>query len=148
MKAIYQLGGICRDWLVASAKRVEDYVLKTEYRFRTSMNVFPSGLHRSKERGEADWRPERAWREVPAYQHFLATHGEHRPNGDFSRLPVMNKENYVKAHSIEERCVGGKFLNRGLAIDESSGSSQSAEPYVRYNRRTRELQISSPEDTL
>jgi phenylacetate-CoA ligase len=35
----------------------------------------------------------------------------------------MDKSNYVQKYSIDERCVGGMMPQRGLIIDESSGST-------------------------
>jgi hypothetical protein len=80
MKTVYELG---RDWLVAGAERLEDYVLKTESRFRTSMDVLPERVALQQGAWRARLAAERTWREVPAYQHFLATHGVRRPNGNY-----------------------------------------------------------------
>lgn len=35
----------------------------------------------------------------------------------------MEKDNYVRAFPTEQRCVGGTFLQAGVMIDESSGST-------------------------
>ena len=68
----------------------------------------------------------------PAYQSFLATSGcEARGGWRLSRLPVMDKENYVKKYSIEERCYGGRIPASGVVIDESSGSSGVPNNWVR-----------------
>jgi len=68
----------------------------------------------------------------PAYQSFLATQGfRDGPHWKLSRLPVMNKENYVKKYSIEERCYHGKIPASGVVIDESSGSSGVPNNWVR-----------------
>lgn len=125
------LGATCRDWLLAGTERVEDYVLKTERRFRTTMQFLPEQFALGQGAWRAKLAADRAWWKVPAYQHFLAINGVKRPGGSFGQLPIMNKENYVKAYRIEERCVGGKFLQRGVAIDESSGSSGAPYNWVR-----------------
>lgn len=67
----------------------------------------------------------RAQRLCPAYAAFLKEQGFtgiDRPR-DFPRLPITNKQNYVKQYSVEERCTGGRLPRRGVIIDESSGSS-------------------------
>lgn len=131
MNTAQNFGTKCREWLVSGTEHVEDYVLKSERRFRTTMKLLPEQVALKQGALRARLAADRAWREVPAYQHFLAIHGVKSPGRQFEGLPVMNKENYVKAYSIEERCVGGRFLNRGVAIDESSGSSGTPYDWVR-----------------
>jgi len=72
----------------------------------------------------------RARRTVPAYREFLAQRGCHDPR-DFSQIPVMDKESYVKRWPIEALCQGGELPRRGAVIDESSGSSGTASNWVR-----------------
>lgn len=74
----------------------------------------------------------KAKEKCPAYRDFLLTQGyrEGRP-WQFSGLPVMTKENYVKRYSIEERCYGGAIPAAGVVIDESSGSSGVPNNWVR-----------------
>src|SRR5260370_18247433 len=94
------LGSTCRDWLLAATEHVEDYVLKTERRFRTTMHFLPEQFALRQGAWRAKQAADRAWGEVPAYHHFLAIKGVKRPGGNFGRLPIMDKENYVKAYRI------------------------------------------------
>jgi phenylacetate-CoA ligase len=79
------------------------------------------------------WRAQRTFdharRAVPAYAAFL---GEHGP-GDPARLalPETDKANYVRRYPIPQRCVGGRLPARGVAIDESSGSTGVPHNWVR-----------------
>ena len=85
-----------------------------------------------------------AARNVPAYAALLERDGIKRPKSmiGLRSIPAMDKNNYVKAFSLESRCVGGRFPSSGMMIDESSGSSGLAMNWVRgvaerdANRRT------------
>ncbi len=79
---------------------------------------------------------EEARRHTPAYRQFLAEHpfGRMRFRGlvpDLGRVPMMDKENYVKRYSIAERCHGGRVPAHGVIVDESSGSSGIPTNWVR-----------------
>jgi phenylacetate-CoA ligase len=86
-----------------------------------------------------EWRAwlafERAVEEVPAYREFVREHGGEvtvrRWRPDFSRVPVTTKENYVRRFPVEARCVGGRLPERGVVIDESSGTSGEPSNWVR-----------------
>jgi phenylacetate-CoA ligase len=86
-----------------------------------------------------EWRAwlafERAVEHVPAYGEFVREHaGEvtiRRWQPDFSRVPVTTKENYVRRYPVEARCVGGRLPERGVVIDESSGTSGEPSNWVR-----------------
>jgi phenylacetate-CoA ligase len=86
-----------------------------------------------------EWRAwlafERAIEEVPAYGDFVRAHGGEvtvrRWKPDFSRVPVTTKENYVRRYPVEARCVGGRLPERGVVIDESSGTSGEPSNWVR-----------------
>ena len=87
---------------------------------------------------------ERAREEVPAYRDFLAAHGNPRVrlNGldpDFSAIPPTDKESYVRRYSIEERCRGGRIPSAGVVIDESSGTSGTANNWVRGPEERKEV---------
>ncbi|MBK6895602.1 MAG: hypothetical protein IPH06_03295 [Alphaproteobacteria bacterium] len=75
----------------------------------------------------------KASRHCPAYRDFL----EHRhfigadSAADFSSIPETQKEGYVKAYSTEQRCHYGRLPNRGVVIDESSGSGGVPTNWVR-----------------
>lgn len=85
---------------------------------------------------------EHARRHVPAYRDFLrsVTAKCGRP-----AIPITDKMNYVKAFSLEKRCVDGRLPAEGIIIDESSGSSGRPTNWVRgekeraMNRRTLRL---------
>lgn len=87
---------------------------------------------------------EKARRSVPAYRAFLAEHGEPQVglrgfDPDFSAIPPTDKGSYVKRFSIEERCAGGQIPRAGVVIDESSGTSGSANNWVRGPEERREV---------
>jgi phenylacetate-CoA ligase len=67
-----------------------------------------------------------AARNVPAYRHFLAERGVDtasiRTLPDYAALPVVTKENYVRAYPLPERCRGGS-LDGCDTVALSSGSS-------------------------
>jgi len=140
MHIAHQLNTTCREWLLAGAEHLENQIARTQRGFRTTMNLLPEKFVLQQGAWRARLAAERAWREVPAYQHFLAINRVHRPDGEFSQLPVMNKENYVKAYPIGERCIGGQFLRRGVAIDESSGSSGTPYDWVRGHAERARMQ--------
>lgn len=74
-----------------------------------------------------------ASRHVPAYARMLRRDGLRRPRArlGIADIPAMDKETYVKAYTIEARCVGGRFPRHGLMLDESSGSSGMPTNWVR-----------------
>lgn len=63
---------------------------------------------------------------VPAYRAFLTTHGispqEINSIDDFRRLPLMTKQNYMHAYSLEERCRNGEISSSDM-LAVSSGST-------------------------
>jgi len=83
------------------------------------------------------WRVfENARRKCPAYRDFLERHPQARValrgwTPDFSAVPPMDKENYVLAYPIEQRCIGGMLPMKGAVIDESSGSTGLPNNWVR-----------------
>ncbi|RSK46996.1 phenylacetate--CoA ligase family protein [Hymenobacter rigui] len=84
----------------------------------------------------------RAAHRTPAYQQFLAHHGvQGLPwRGlvpDVAALPIMDKENYVKAYPLAARCLGGAVPVGGVIIDESSGSSGAATNWARSRAERR-----------
>lgn len=93
----------------------------------------------------AAWRSAmQAARTVPAYQEFLrqATWTDDPQltiRERIARLPVMDKENYIKAHPTEARCQGGRIPLYGVQIDESSGSSGRPYNWVRSSIELVEL---------
>jgi phenylacetate-CoA ligase len=89
------------------------------------------------------WRALRTFehtrRRVPAYAAFLAERAGagagplRRASLDplRLRLPETDKDGYVRRWTIPERCVGGELPLRGVAIDESSGSTGTPHNWVR-----------------
>ncbi|MBS3162503.1 hypothetical protein J4467_01135 [Candidatus Woesearchaeota archaeon] len=59
-----------------------------------------------------------AQRNVPAYKKFT----KDKKYSDIQKVPVTDKENYIKMFSYESRCIDNKFPKTGN-IEESSGSS-------------------------
>ena len=142
MRNAPQFGTACSEWLLSAAERAEDYLLSSEYRFSKAMRFLPERFALRQGAWRAKLAANRAWRQVPAYRHFLAAHGMDSPPADFHDLPVMDKANYIRAYSIEQRCLGGRFLAPGVAIDESSGSSGTPNDWVRGEaERTHTQQI-------
>lgn len=78
-----------------------------------------------------------SYRSVPAYHDFIDKRGgpprvnTHWLTPDLSVIPEMDKENYVKQYSNEDRVRGGKLPSRGVMVDESSGSSGKPTSWVR-----------------
>jgi phenylacetate-CoA ligase len=72
----------------------------------------------------------RARKRVPAYREFLSERSALTPR-DFSDIPVMDKESYIKRWRLPELCQGGSLPKRGAVIDESSGSTGTATNWVR-----------------
>lgn len=79
---------------------------------------------------------------VPAYMAFLKSNGyTWRPllsRRDISKLPETTKENYVLAHSLEQRMLLGKLPQAG-SIDESAGSTGKATMWVRSYQEEQKL---------
>jgi phenylacetate-CoA ligase len=63
---------------------------------------------------------------VPAYRGFLAAHGiaprDIKTLADFQGLPLMTKQNYMRAYPLAERCRGGD-LSQCEMLAVSSGST-------------------------
>jgi phenylacetate-CoA ligase len=73
---------------------------------------------------------------VPAYSRFLKANSFSKPSfsgitPNIHEIPSIDKENYVKKYSIDDRCSDGKVPTTGVIIDESSGSSGTATNWVR-----------------
>jgi phenylacetate-CoA ligase len=95
----------------------------------------------------AAWRTAaEAIRNVPAYRDFLGAQGfVDQPGLDiptrFRRLPVMDKQNYIKAYSTEDRCRGGRIPLRFTQVDESSGSSGRPYNWVRGQKELHNMHL-------
>ncbi len=67
-----------------------------------------------------------AVRKVPAYMDFLA-----KQNATSSNLPETDKDSYIKAYSIYDRCLYGEMPTKKIVIDESSGSTGTPYNWIR-----------------
>jgi phenylacetate-CoA ligase len=72
----------------------------------------------------------RARARVPAYRRFLEEKGAFSPRR-WADVPVMSKDNYIKRHTLEDLCQGGRIPARGVLLDESSGSTGMPTTWVR-----------------
>jgi phenylacetate-CoA ligase len=77
-----------------------------------------------------------AARSVPAYTRFLEAQG-----ASPASIPEMDKESYIKKHTIEERCVGERMPDREAMIDESSGSMGTPFNWIRSPGERRQSQL-------
>ena len=79
-----------------------------------------------------------AYKHVPAYKDFLDTQSWKATLRDanelFKTLPLTDKTNYILPYTTEARCLGGKFLEEGVVIDESSGSTGIPYNWVRSHK--------------
>jgi phenylacetate-CoA ligase len=85
-----------------------------------------------------------AYRSVPAYRDFVDRSGwvdDRKLNGTerLRRLPVMDKENYIKLYPTAQRCVDGTIPLVGTELDESSGSSGTPFNWVRGRLELQEV---------
>ena len=64
-----------------------------------------------------------ARRRVPAYRAFLASSDSSPANLYSLALPPTDKDTYIRAFQIEDRCLDGRLPTHSIAIDESSGST-------------------------
>ena len=84
-------------------------------------------------------RAERAaWRalhRVPAYRAYLtANHldpDRFYPAGILESLPETDKQRYIDAYPLKDRCVDGRIRFKGVTIDESSGSTGTPYNWIR-----------------
>lgn len=79
-----------------------------------------------------------SYKHIPAYKDFIDKRGgkpkimlRNNLMPDVQLIPEMDKENYVKQYSNEQRIKGGKIPSKGVMIDESSGSSGKPTSWVR-----------------
>src|SRR5579859_791538 len=85
-----------------------------------------------------------AYQRVPAYRAFADRSGwqdnDHLSVPErISRLPEMDKANYIKVFSTAERCLDGHIPMVGTEVDESSGSSGTPFNWVRSRCELEEL---------
>lgn len=68
---------------------------------------------------------------VPAYKDFLHSRGVNpkavRTIGDFSQLPTIDKDNYLRQYPREDLCWDGRFADEPWVISTTSGST--GEPF-------------------
>ena len=74
----------------------------------------------------------RARKRVPAYRdHYRHSRRDDFRASNWDRVPVTDKESFVKRYRIEDRCCGGSLPTRGVTVDESSGSTGTPTNWVR-----------------
>jgi phenylacetate-CoA ligase len=106
------------------------------YRFLLvdALEPFQWGISRHR----AAYVARRAQQRVPAYRDYYPQSG--RPDiqaSAWDRVPVTDKESFVKRYRIEDRCWGGSLPTRGVTVDESSGSTGAPTNWVRgWDERT------------
>jgi len=83
-------------------------------------------------RHRAAYVARRARQRVPAYRDYYKQirRAGIRPSA-WDRVPVTDKESFVKRYRLEDRCCGGSLPSRGVTVDESSGSTGSPTNWVR-----------------
>ncbi len=121
----------------------------------TAMLVFAPGIEKirwniGKMRAYNEFT--KAKKNVPAYSDFLKDNNFDVLDIDgitniLNKIPVIDKESYVKKYDINARCVDGIIPSKGVLIDESSGSSGVPMNWVRgekerkTNKRMMELSV-------
>lgn len=78
----------------------------------------------------------KAKRRVPAYKAFLRSQNFSGVTFKglspvLSKIPVADKDNYIRQFDLEQRCIHGHIPSKNIVIDESSGSSGTATNWVR-----------------
>jgi phenylacetate-CoA ligase len=83
-------------------------------------------------RHRAAYVARRAQQRVPAYRDYYpqSRRADIRSSA-WDRVPVTDKESFVKRYRLEDRCLGGSLPSRGVTVDESSGSTGSPTNWVR-----------------
>lgn len=79
----------------------------------------------------AEKNAKKAFQKVPAYKEFLMEHNLSNADYPLEKLPVMTKDCYIRKYPTQLRCIGGTYLKKGVAIDESSGSTGIPYNWVR-----------------
>lgn len=112
-------------------------------------------IHELRNRPEAFWmkRGERMalelFREmskrVPAYKDFLKKNKIHTKSiktiKDFSKLPTLDKDNYIRKYSLPEMCWDGKFAEGQYIVSTTSGST--GEPVYFPRNHTQNIQYAN-----
>lgn len=79
---------------------------------------------------------------VPAYDDFLKLNSINKSNinafSDLSKIPCVDKDNYLRKYTKEDLCWGGKFGVGSWVISTTSGTS--GEPYYFPRQMTQDLQ--------
>jgi len=132
---------VWRELRLRGIESLQDRVLRDSRVFQKALRTIREERALAEGRGRAELAAVRAHRRVPAYRDFLARAGLSSADVPLKRLPVMSKESYVLRYPTEQRCVGGGFLTRGVAIDESSGSTGRPYNWVRGTHERRRAQL-------
>lgn len=87
------------------------------------------------------WRTfERSAKHVPAYSQYL--HHKKFPQklstaSEFTNIPEIDKDSYIKKWPVNERCLDGVIPKNGVVVDESSGSSGTPTSWIRGSEERR-----------
>lgn len=84
---------------------------------------------------------------VPAYKDFLKKH-KVNPNSiksikDFKKIPVTNKENYLKSYKLKDLCWNGKFDKNKWVIASTSGSTGEPFYFPRTNDHDKQFKLTA-----
>jgi phenylacetate-CoA ligase len=78
----------------------------------------------------------RALSQVPAYASYVQ-----RSQVRAGEIPETNRDSYIRAFPVQERCVGGRIPERYVMVDESSGSTGTPYNWVRSLRERQECHL-------
>ncbi len=106
------------------------------FRLRFLLKMSDENLQKlSEAKASAAFR--QAAKQVPAYKQFLKEHRKENVPKTFDEIPVMDKDSYIKKHSMESTLIGGK-LPKGGQIDTSTGTTGKPSVWV-HSSEEREL---------
>lgn len=95
----------------------------------------PDPLLRSAQRKKALVVARKAAHIVPAYKHYLKKNGwdpekaQRLSWAEWDKLPIMDKNSYIRAYPLPDRCQNGRLPMRGK-IDESGGATGKPTEWV------------------
>jgi phenylacetate-CoA ligase len=118
--------------IVAAINAVERVALRHDVLYRLLLVDAMEPLRWGISKHRAADLARRARQRVPAYRdHYQRSRREDLRASTWGRVPVTDKESFVKRYRIEDRCWGGSLPTRGVTVDESSGSTGAPTSWVR-----------------
>ena len=129
--------------VVAAMNTVERVALRHQVLYKVLLVDALEPLRWGISRHRAADLARRARKRVPAYRdHYRQSQRDDLRASTWDRIPVTDKESFVKRYRIEERCSGGALPTRGVTVDESSGSTGAPTNWVRgWDERTDTKQL-------